>query len=73
MKRLIIADSHVGQKRDDSRGMASLVERAEADGVGEIIYLGDAFQYLGEEGGKRPPRFSSQALGEEGGRTKKGK
>ncbi|MDX2437805.1 MAG: metallophosphoesterase family protein [Acidobacteriota bacterium] len=46
MKRLIIADAHVGQGVNDSRAMTSLVERAAASGVGEIIYLGDGFQYL---------------------------
>jgi UDP-2,3-diacylglucosamine hydrolase len=44
--RLIIADSHVGQGRDDAAAMSALVSRAVADGVGEIVYLGDAFQYL---------------------------
>jgi len=46
VKRLIIADAHVGQGTDDCRAMTSLVERAGASGVGELIYLGDAFQYL---------------------------
>lgn len=46
MKRLIIADAHVGQGADDSRAMIALVERAASSGVGEIIYLGDCFQYL---------------------------
>jgi len=46
VKRLIIADSHVGQKPDDAGAMVSVVERAAAGGVEEIIYLGDAFQYL---------------------------
>jgi UDP-2,3-diacylglucosamine hydrolase len=46
VQRLIIADAHVGQGSDDCRAMTSLVERAAAGGAGEIIYLGDAFQYL---------------------------
>jgi UDP-2,3-diacylglucosamine hydrolase len=46
VKRLVIADAHVGQGTDDCRAMISLVERAAAAGAGEIIYLGDAFQYL---------------------------
>lgn len=46
VKRLIIADAHVGQGTDDCRAMISLVERAAINGVGEIIYLGDGFQYL---------------------------
>ncbi len=46
VKRLIIADSHVGQGTDDAGAMSLLVRRAAGDGVGEIIYLGDAFQYL---------------------------
>jgi len=46
VKRLIIADSHVGQGDDDAGAMSLLIRRAADDGVGEIIYLGDAFQYL---------------------------
>lgn len=46
MKRLIIADSHIGQGTDDAASMSSLVRRAVEEGVGEVIYLGDAFQYL---------------------------
>ncbi len=46
VKRLIIADSHVGQGDDDAGVMRALVRRAAAEGVGEIIYLGDGFQYL---------------------------
>lgn len=46
MKRLIVADSHVGQGTDDAAAMISLLRAAEERGVGEIIYLGDAFQYL---------------------------
>jgi UDP-2,3-diacylglucosamine hydrolase len=46
VKRLIIADAHVGQGVDDAGAMGSLVHRAAASGVEEVIYLGDAFQYL---------------------------
>jgi len=46
VKRLIIADSHVGQGVDDAGAMSSLVRCAAASGVEEVIYLGDAFQYL---------------------------
>lgn len=47
VKRLIIADSHIGQGgADDAAVMSSLVRRAADEGVGEVIYLGDAFQYL---------------------------
>lgn len=46
MKRLIIADSHVGQNVHDAADMNALLRRAADNGVGEIIYLGDAFQYL---------------------------
>ncbi|MFV2072571.1 MAG: hypothetical protein ACC742_07960 [Thermoanaerobaculales bacterium] len=46
MKRLIIADSHVGQRAGDVAEMSNLVARGAAGGVGEIIYLGDGFQYL---------------------------
>lgn len=46
VKRLIIADSHVGQGTDDAAAMSLLVRRAAGEGVGEVIYLGDAFQYL---------------------------
>ena len=46
VKRLIIADSHVGQGVDDAGAMCSLVRRAAASGVEEVIYLGDSFQYL---------------------------
>jgi UDP-2,3-diacylglucosamine hydrolase len=46
VKRLIIADAHVGQGVHDAAEMSSLVRRAAADGVEEVIYLGDAFQYL---------------------------
>jgi len=46
VKRLIIADSHVGQGDDDASAMSALVRRAADAGVGEVIYLGDGFQYL---------------------------
>lgn len=46
VRSLIIADAHVGQRPGDAEAMVELVERAAADGVGEIIYLGDVCQYL---------------------------
>jgi UDP-2,3-diacylglucosamine hydrolase len=47
VKRLIIADSHIGQGGpDDAAAMSSLVRHAADEGIGEVIYLGDAFQYL---------------------------
>lgn len=46
VKRLIIADSHVGQSPGDQDAMCGLVRSAADSGVGEIIYLGDGFQYL---------------------------
>ena len=46
VKRLIIADSHVGQGVNDSAAMANFVGAAVEAGVGEIIYLGDSFQYF---------------------------
>lgn len=46
MTRLIIADSHLGQRTGDAALMAGLVRRSADAGVGEIIYLGDSFQYL---------------------------
>jgi UDP-2,3-diacylglucosamine pyrophosphatase LpxH len=44
--RLIIADAHVGQAPADGAEMVGLVTRATEAGFGELIYLGDAFQYL---------------------------
>lgn len=46
VKRLIIADSHVGQGENDVAAMCEVVRRSASKGVGEVIYLGDAFQYL---------------------------
>jgi UDP-2,3-diacylglucosamine hydrolase len=46
VKRLIIADSHIGQGENDATVMSSLVRRAATQGVNEIVYLGDGFQYL---------------------------
>ncbi|NIA11281.1 MAG: hypothetical protein GWP10_16545 [Nitrospiraceae bacterium] len=46
MRRLIIADAHLGQRRGDLGDMAVLLRRAADAGAGEIVYLGDAFQYL---------------------------
>ncbi len=42
----MIADAHVGQKRGDAEEMAALVRTARDREVAEIVYLGDAFQYL---------------------------
>jgi UDP-2,3-diacylglucosamine pyrophosphatase LpxH len=44
--RLIIADAHVGQGSADGAEMARLVRRAAGAGFRELVYLGDAFQYL---------------------------
>jgi UDP-2,3-diacylglucosamine hydrolase len=44
--RLIIADAHLGQRQGDATEMSDMVRRAASAGVGEIIYLGDSFQYL---------------------------
>ncbi len=44
--RLIIADAHVGQRSGDVGEMAGLIRRAVLAGYGEVVYLGDAFQYL---------------------------
>jgi len=46
VRRLIIADAHLGQERGDVEAMQGLLEGAAAAGVGEVVYLGDAFQYL---------------------------
>ena len=46
VKRLIIADAHVGQRTDDVADMVSMLLKARDSGVMEIIYLGDGFQYL---------------------------
>lgn len=46
VKRLIIADAHVGQRTDDVADMVSMLLNARNSGVTEIIYLGDGFQYL---------------------------
>ncbi|NOZ95174.1 MAG: hypothetical protein GXP47_10610 [Acidobacteria bacterium] len=46
MQRLILADSHLGQRSGDVREMVALLERAREAGVGEIVFLGDVCQYL---------------------------
>lgn len=46
VKRLIIADAHVGQRAGDVADMVSMLCKARDFGVTEIIYLGDGFQYL---------------------------
>ena len=49
MIRLIIADAHVGQRSRDAEEMSRLIGAAADAGVGELIYLGDSFQYLIDE------------------------
>jgi len=44
--RLIIADAHVGHAGRDAADMVQVVGRAAEAGFRELIYLGDAFQYL---------------------------
>jgi len=46
VKRLVIADAHVGQRSGDASDMTSILLTARDLGVMEVIYLGDAFQYL---------------------------
>ena len=46
VKRLIIADAHIGQRTGDAADMTSMLLNAHDLGVMEIIYLGDGFQYL---------------------------
>lgn len=46
VKRLIIADAHVDTRAGDARLMADLVRRLPDGGFSEVVYLGDAFQYL---------------------------
>ena len=46
MKRLVIADPHVGTCEGDTEAMVVLLEQAERAGVDEVLYLGDTFQYL---------------------------
>ena len=46
VKRLIIADAHVGQRTGDAADMVTMLLKAQDLGVTEIIYLGDGFQYL---------------------------
>lgn len=46
VERLILADSHLGQRHDDVTAMVELLNRAGDAGIGEIIYLGDICQYL---------------------------
>jgi UDP-2,3-diacylglucosamine pyrophosphatase LpxH len=43
---MIIADAHVGQRPGDAQAMVDLVTRLPDQGFIELIYLGDAFQYL---------------------------
>jgi len=46
VKRLIVADAHLGQRPGDTAEMIAVIEAARGLGVNELIYLGDAFQYL---------------------------
>ncbi len=46
VRRLVIADAHVGQRPHDAEEMGVLVRAAVEAGYGELVYLGDAFQYL---------------------------
>ncbi len=46
MKRLIIADSHIGTVEGDVEAMIEQIDRAERIGIKEILYLGDVFVYL---------------------------
>ena len=46
VRRLIIADAHVGQRTGDVADMLSMLVKAGNLGVTEIISLGDGFQYL---------------------------
>ncbi len=46
MKRLIIADAHVGQREGDATVMCRFLRRAAESGCTEIVFLGDAFQYF---------------------------
>jgi len=46
VKRLVLADCHLGQRPGDVEEMERLLGCAAAAGVGEVIYLGDACQYL---------------------------
>ncbi len=46
MRRLVIADAHVGQRPGDVADMVSMLLEARSRAVTEIIYLGDGFQYL---------------------------
>lgn len=46
VKRLVIADAHVGQRQGDTEAMVALIERATGAGIVEIVYLGDVCQYL---------------------------
>ena len=46
MRRLIIADSHIGTVEGDVEAMIAQIDRAERIGINEILYLGDVFVYL---------------------------
>jgi UDP-2,3-diacylglucosamine pyrophosphatase LpxH len=44
--RLIIADAHIGQRPGDVEAMVRLIHAAAEAGIAELVYIGDAFQYL---------------------------
>ncbi|MCP4901329.1 MAG: hypothetical protein GY906_30545 [bacterium] len=46
MKRLVIADAHLGQREGDAAAMCKFLHKAGEADCTEIVYLGDAFQYL---------------------------
>ncbi len=46
VRRLVVADSHVGQRPGDVGRMCRLVAGAAERGIGELLFLGDAFHYL---------------------------
>lgn len=46
MRLLVVADAHVGTRIGDAEAMTDLIDRAVAAGFTEIVWLGDAFQYL---------------------------
>ncbi len=46
LRRLIIADSHIGTVEGDAEAMEIFLRKGAVAGVEEIIYLGDSFQYL---------------------------
>ncbi len=43
---MVIADAHLGQRAGDVEEMVALVRSLPGEGFGELVYLGDVFQYL---------------------------